>query len=73
MVGYWLAHGALGYWDEAIFVAVVIAFLSFMALSWVNARNAEPTFDDENKDPAPERVSAGDRAADDATDRFRLD
>ncbi|MCY4008898.1 MAG: hypothetical protein OXF22_04000 [Anaerolineaceae bacterium] len=33
-----LAHGALGNWDELIFLTVAIAFAILMAASWLRAR-----------------------------------
>lgn len=33
------AHGALGAFDEVIFVSVILIFLVLMALSWVRSRN----------------------------------
>ena len=33
------AHGALGSFDEVIFVSVILIFLVLMALSWVRSRN----------------------------------
>lgn len=33
-----LAHGALGIWDEVIFISVGILFLVFMVISWVRSR-----------------------------------
>jgi hypothetical protein len=37
-----LAHGALGYWDEAIMFAIVAIFLGFTVISWLKGRQ-EPT------------------------------
>lgn len=37
-----LAHGALGNWDEMIFLGVVVIFVILMGISWVRSRaNAE--------------------------------
>lgn len=35
-----LAHGALGYWDEAILFAIVAIFLGFTVMSWIKNREA---------------------------------
>jgi hypothetical protein len=45
-----VAHGALGYWDEVIFVSVAIVFIVMMANSWMRSR-------DEPADEAPTRSS----------------
>lgn len=36
-----LAHGALGYWDEVIFIGIVVVFVVMMAVSWYRSRTAE--------------------------------
>lgn len=59
-----LAHGALGYWDEAVFITVMVIFFILMGLSWVRSRTLDPEFDDE---PAKAKKS------DTTPDRFRLD
>lgn len=41
-----LAHGALGIWDEVIFLSVAAIFLAMMGISWVRSRSAETTQDD---------------------------
>jgi hypothetical protein len=65
-----LAHGALGAWDEIIFLGVAVIFLSMMAISWVKNRNNAPILDDE---PAPSPQSESKPADDAETDRFRLE
>ncbi len=37
-----LAHGALGIWDEVIFIGVGVLFLIFMVISWVRSRAIPP-------------------------------
>ncbi|MCU0480539.1 MAG: hypothetical protein MUE54_04925 [Anaerolineae bacterium] len=37
-----LAHGALGIWDEVIFIGVGVLFLIFMVISWVRSRALPP-------------------------------
>ncbi len=34
-----LAHGALGYWDEVIFLSVAIGFLLMMGRAWLQGRS----------------------------------
>lgn len=41
-----LAHGALGPWDEIIFVSVAVIFLVMMVLSWIKSRASEPDIAD---------------------------
>lgn len=60
-----LAHGALGWWDELIFLGVVVAFVTMMALSWMRSRNVQPQFDDAPEQPQNDASGSG--------DRFRLD
>lgn len=55
-----LAHGALGPWDEIIFVSVAVIFLVMMVLSWVKSRTSEPDIPDstpssQDEDSAPDR------------------
>jgi hypothetical protein len=38
-----LAHGALGPYDELIFLAVGIVFVAIMILSWLRSRSSAPT------------------------------
>jgi hypothetical protein len=45
-----LAHGALGPWDELMFLGVGAIFLIMMGISWVKSRNMTPTLDE--PDPA---------------------
>jgi hypothetical protein len=63
-----LAHGALGLWDEAIFLTIALAFLVFMGISWVKGRNAEP----ETDEATSSRTSSRNRDTS-SDDRFRLD
>lgn len=43
-----VAHGALGPWDEVIFLGVAAVFLVFMGISWVRSRSMEPDYEDED-------------------------
>ncbi len=70
-----IAHGALGIWDEIIFLSIVVIFVGFMGISWVRSRFAEPHLDDDapapdlkrkTSDPDPEPTSA-------SGDRFKLE
>lgn len=63
-----LAHGALGYWDEAIFIGVAVIFFALMLVSWVRSRATEPDFDDAPFEPHTQKNDAPDSG-----DRFQLD
>ena len=54
-----LAHGALGNWDELIFLGVAIAFVILMAASWLRAR-ARQTVDPPQRDG--ERTAPAERS-----------
>lgn len=63
-----LAHGALGPWDEIIFLGVSAVFIVIMGISWVRSRNAE--FDEDDPDSlAPTSTPDGNESP----ERFRLD
>jgi hypothetical protein len=49
-----LAHGALGVFDELLFLAISIIFLVMMGVSWVRSRNMPPDADEDVEviDPA---------------------
>lgn len=69
LIPFYPAHGALGYWDEIIFLSIIVIFLVMMGVSWFRSRSMD--FDDELT-PAPkpkETVHPG--TSDDA--RFELD
>jgi hypothetical protein len=56
-----LAHGALGWFDEILFIGVGLGFLAMMALSWLRSRQL-PDADDPISQSEPS-----------APDHFRLD
>jgi hypothetical protein len=58
------AHGALGYWDEVIFVGVAVVFLLMMGISWLKSRDSASEYDP--KQPIDQTTST------DGTDHFRL-
>lgn len=37
-----LAHGALGNWDEIVFLSIAVVFLTVMGISWIRSRAASP-------------------------------
>jgi hypothetical protein len=57
-----LAHGALGAFDELIYLGIAVIFVGFMVVSWLRARNQESE-DDEQTPPTSKK----------STDRFKLD
>ena len=70
-----LAHGALGIWDEVIFISVAVIFIGMMGLSWFRARQ----MNDDAASSASSEASASDALPSDAPaesaapDRFKLD
>ncbi|MEL6408617.1 MAG: hypothetical protein AAFR81_29890 [Chloroflexota bacterium] len=42
-----LAHGALGVWDEVLFIGVAVVFTVFMFVSYLTSRNFEPELEDD--------------------------
>ena len=58
-----LAHGALGIFDELVFLAVAVAFVGMMISSWVRARSLE---DDAPETPAPVDLVLSQESAADA-------
>lgn len=36
-----LAHGALGYWDEVVFIGVAVVFIAMMIVSWLRNRGTD--------------------------------
>ena len=63
-----LAHGAVGAWDEVIYLMVAAIFVAIMGVAWVRSRNTTYDFDDEVA-PGADSSENDDTAA----DRFRLD
>jgi hypothetical protein len=63
-----LAHGALGIWDEVIFISVAAIFLVVMGISWVKSRMTSPPLPDT---PPPARTD--DQAESPSPTHFRLD
>lgn len=62
-----LAHGALGWYDELVFLGVVVIFLGMMFVSWFRSRGD----DFEDQDLMPETPT--DLANSDSQERFQLD
>jgi hypothetical protein len=60
-----LAHGALGNWDELIFIGVAAVFLVFMVISWIRSRSAPLDKPNHHETPKP--------TSEQTDDRFRLE
>lgn len=72
-----LAHGALGPFDEIIFLGVGVVFFVLMGMSWLRSRDLEPEAAADLPDAAPTEThvpaeSASVRDAD-PRDRFTLE
>lgn len=69
---FFLAHGALGYWDEVIFIGIVVIFIGFMASSWIKSRN-EALYTDDDTPQTRTRDDAPTPNPPDSEDRFELE
>jgi hypothetical protein len=58
-----LAHGALGWWDDLIFLGVITIFVGIMVFSWFRSRGD----DFEATDLMPPKTES------DSSERFELD
>jgi len=61
-----LAHGALGTFDEMIFLGIAVVFMGLMGVSWFKSRNIPDEIEEETTDSTPEQEP-------ESPDRFRLD
>ncbi len=61
-----LAHGALGDFDELIFLSIAAIFLIMMGIAWVRSRVSTPPALEEPSDSTP-------TSAPDSDERFPLD
>lgn len=70
-----LAHGALGWWDELIFLGVTVIFVGIVGLSWIRSRSVQPDFADEPQATQRQSPAQADEtpAGSEPPDRFRLD
>ncbi len=59
-----LAHGALGWFDEILFIGVGLAFVAMMVRSWLRSRSLPPADDSA---PQPDTIMSN------SSDHFRLD
>jgi len=61
-----LAHGALGWYDDLIFLGIIVIFLGMMFISWFRSRGE----DYEQTDLMPE---SSDSVHHESAERFQLD
>jgi hypothetical protein len=68
-----LAHGALGWWDELIFLGIIVIFIGMMIVSWFRSRDME--FEQNDLLPQEPRSSRADddRPAQESDERFVID
>ncbi len=59
-----LAHGTLGWWDELVFLGIIVIFLGMMGVSWFRSRGMD--YDEQDLMPQAPQESDGE-------ERFRLD
>ncbi len=65
----YIAHGALGPYDELIYLGVAVIFLIMMGVSWFQTRMTE--YDDDKRRPDPTPAANEDREQ--SAERFTLD
>ena len=56
-----LAHGALGSWDEVIYISIAAIFVGFMIISWFRSRNQVADDEDQQVVETPEVNQSPDR------------
>lgn len=61
-----LAHGALGAFDEIVFAGVAVVFVVMMGVSWVRSRAFEPEWEEDavesaSTDNTPEQSESDER------------
>lgn len=68
-----LAHGALGPFDEVIFIAVAVTFVAMMGIAWWRSRGAVIETEDEAGDAAALPHTPPTPPVSDRADHYRLD
>lgn len=67
-----LAHGALGPYDELLFLAVAVVFVALMVIAWIRSRSGA-SGEDQGSTPNPDAPSgAVGSPPDDRPDHFPL-
>jgi hypothetical protein len=65
-----LAHGALGPFDELLFIVVGVVFVGLMVTAWIRSRNSPLDDEPDAADPAP--PGAADPTPDARPDHYPL-
>jgi hypothetical protein len=69
-----LAHGALGWADELIFLGVIVAFLGMMGVAWFRSRNMDYDSADLMPDNPPQQENdSSTTSSTTKEERFQLD
>jgi len=66
----YLAHGALGPYDELIYLGIGVIFVVMMGVSWFQTRMTE--YDDDQR-PAKSKIAVEPTHEERSADRFTLD
>ncbi len=53
-----LAHGALGPFDEIIFISIAVVFIGMMASSWFRSQQLDDEITEDNSNPPPDTVQS---------------
>lgn len=72
MVPIVLAHGALGPFDELLFILVGVVFVGLMVLAWIRSRNSVPEETDAPADPPVVSTEPAGSPTDTRPDHFPL-
>lgn len=67
-----LAHGALGSFDELLFILVGVIFAGLMIMAWVRSRRSQPDANDEQPPLESARPGVDDPVSDARPDHFPL-
>ncbi|MFN8379517.1 MAG: hypothetical protein U0452_12695 [Anaerolineae bacterium] len=67
-----LAHGALGPFDELLFIGVGIIFVGLMVTAWIRSRNSEPDLEEDQTPADSGQPGAGESDSDARSDHFPL-
>lgn len=72
MVPIVLAHGALGPFDELLFILIGAVFVGLMVLAWIRSRNSVPEENDAPANPLPVSTEPASSPTDARPDHFPL-
>lgn len=68
---FWIAHGALGQYDELVYLGVAAIFVTMMGVSWFQTRMGE--YDDDQRQPDQPQPQQDTLTHEQNADRFTLD